>query len=316
MKIKNIYILVTGLFLAFSLPMTASAYDLPSVNLGFTSFMDGAPPSGPGLYIQEYVQYWTSDSFKDTNGNELLPGAGEDLGAWINLNQVTFQSDTEIMLGAKWGLDVIVPFVMLDLKYGTAGPFADNGSGLGDIWVGPYLQWDPIMGDNGPKFMHRFSLGFIFPTGDYDRNKELNQGSNFFSFNPYWAATYFVTPQLTISTRIHFLWNDKNDEPNRYVSASEVQAGQAIHLNFASSYGVIPNKLRVGINGYYLRQIKDTQYDGIEQPGSKEKVFAIGPGALYSINKDAHFFLNLYFEKRAEMRPEGERINARFVYHF
>ena len=234
----------------------------------------------------------------------------------IILNQITYQSNTEVMLGAKWGLDIIVPLVNLDVSYDNyMEGFPQENSGIGDIWVGPYLQWDPIMGDNGPKFMHRFSLGFIFPIGSYDEGTAINAGSNVFSFNPYWAATYFVTPRLTISTRIHYLWNGENDEPNM-PGFSKTQAGQAVHLNFASSYGVIPDKLRVGINGFYLKQITDSEYDGVDASGVREKVFAIGPGLLYSFNKDAHFFLNLYFENGAEMRPEGERINARFVYHF
>ena len=319
MKLKGIILSI--LILVFiAAPMTVSAYDLPSINLGFTSFVDGAPPSGPGFYFTEYVQYWTADEFEDGASEPLFKTPlGEDLTAWISLSQVTYQSDTEVMLGGKWGIDVLLPYVSLDLSYDTQGPLFDNGSGLGDIWVGPYLQWDPIMGENGPKFMHRFSLGFIFPTGDYDVNKELNQSSNFFSFNPYWAATYFVTPRWTMTTRVYWLWNGKNDEPNRYVAAqgvSEVQAGQAIHINFASSYELIPGKLRLGINGYYLRQIKETEYDGVDQPGSKEKIMAIGPGMLYSFNKNAHLFLNTYIEREAKSRPEGERATLRFVYHF
>lgn len=321
MKLRNICLLILALFFIFAIPMSSSAYDLPSVNLGFTSFMDGAPPSGPGLYSQNYMQYWTADEFKDQNGNALLPPfAGEELEAWITLIQCTYQSDMEFILTAKWGLDVIIPFAKLDVSYDTymAG-FPMENSGVGDLWVGPYLQWDPIMGANGPKLLHRFSLGFIIPTGDYDETKAINAGSNFFSFNPYWAATYFITPKWTASTRVSYLLNEENDEPYAPLAAmgvEEVQAGEAFHINFATSYELIPQKLRAGINGYYLRQLSETEYDGVDQIGSKEKVLAVGPGVLYSFNKDAHLFINMYFESDAENRPEGERINARFVYHF
>ncbi|MCG8615786.1 MAG: transporter, partial [Desulfobacterales bacterium] len=216
---------------------------------------------------------------------------------------------------------VIVPLVHLDLSYGnsnTAFP-QDNGGGIGDILVGPYLQWDPIMGKNGPRFMHRVEFQMIFPTGKYDEEKELNPGSNFFSFNPYWAFTLFLTPKLTTSGRIHYLWNAENDDPGRnYVSqgASDTQAGQAVHANFAMAYELMPSKLHVGINGYFLKQITDTQMDGDDVDDSKEQVLGIGPGLVYHFSKDNHLFINTYVEAGAENRPEGNRLNIRWVHHF
>jgi hypothetical protein len=308
--------------LAIALAATSAfAYDQPTVNLGFTSFLDGGPPAGPGFYVTQYLQYYSSDQLNDADGNDLtLPDGtkitGADIDVWASLTQFIYQSDTELLFGGKWGLDVIVPYASFSADYDAGGP-ADNGGGFGDILVGPFLQWDPIMGKNGPRFMHRIELQMIFPTGKYDDDKELNPGSNFFSFNPYWAGTLFITPKWTVSTRLHYLWNAENDDPNRaYGAASDTQAGQAIHVNFASAYEVIPKMLRLGINGYYFKQITDTKVNGDSVSGSKEKVFGIGPGALFSFSPDSHLFFNAYFETDAENRPEGTRSSLRFVHHF
>jgi hypothetical protein len=312
-------LIIGTLIVALAVSFPLQAYDLPSVNLGATSFLDGGPPAGPGLYFTQYIQYWTSDDLKDQDGGSLLgPNAEENLDAWISLSQFIYQSDQALLLGGKWGLDVIIPIVSLDFS-STPTTLEDNGSGLGDLVIGPFLQWDPIMGPNGPRFMHRIELQFIFPTGKYSDDKELNPGSNFFSFNPYWAGTLFLTPKWTASTRIHYLWNDKNKDPNRAykaMGASTTRAGQAFHINFATAYEVWTKRLRVGLNGYYLKQTSDTEMNSSDVAGTREQVLGIGPGALYHHSKDLHFFLNVYFESDAENRPEGKRGVLRMVYHF
>lgn len=299
---------VAGTFLVcFALLAAAPghALDQPAVNLGLTSFLDGGPPAGPGLYFTEYLQYYQADKLADKEGDDMLPDPG--IESWVSLNQLIYQSDQPLLLGGKWGLDVIVPVVALD---SDLLPATD---GVGDIVVGPFVQWDPVMGANGPRFMHRVELQMIFPTGEYDRDRSLNPGSNVFSFNPYWAATLFVTPRLTTSWRLHYLWNGENDDPAG--GARETRAGQAVHANFAADYEVVPGTLRLGVNGYYLRQITDSETDGDKVSG-REMVLAAGPGLLWHISKDDHLFFNAYFETEARLRPEGERFVLRYVHHF
>lgn len=316
---KRHQIALGGLLAGLMLAPAVSAYDLPAVNLGFTSFLDGGPPAGPGFYFTEYLQYYHADRFNDAEGDKLaIPGFDPDLDVWISLSQLIYQSDQKIFLGGKWGVDLIVPLVVPDLDHDVAGlPMRAGHSGLGDILVGPFLQWDPIMGEKGPIFMHRVELQLLLPTGEYSSSREINPGSGFFSFNPYWAGTLFITPRWTLTTRLHYLWNAKNDDPNRgFVGADDTQAGQAIHANFSTAYEVIPKHLRLGINGYFLTSLTDTKVDGQELNGRREQVLGIGPGALWHINKDNHLFFNMYFETEAENRPEGSRYNLRFVHHF
>lgn len=313
----RMFLIVFAASCCLLLPVSAHSYDLPPVNLGFTSFLDGGPPAGPGFYFTQYFQYYTADRFHDKDGDKL-PFPDPEADVFVSLSQFIYQSNQPVILGGKWGLDIIVPIVSLDTDYGLPGPFpADNGTGLGDILVGPYIQWDPVMGEKGPLFMHRIELQMLLPTGKYDDDKELNPGSNFFSFNPYWSGTVFIGPKLTASLRFHYLWNGENDDPNRgFAGADDTRAGQAIHANGALAFEVVPKRLRIGLNGYYLKQITDTEVDGKKVSGRMEKVLAFGPGAVYHHSQNQHVFVNVFFETEAENRTEGTRVTVRYVHHF
>jgi hypothetical protein len=300
----------TCLVLTLLFGSSAWAYEQPlGLNLGFTSFMDGAPPAGPGFYIAEYISYRYVNRLND---KASIPGSDNPgLDVWVNLNQFLYQSNTPVLFGGKWGIDVIVPFVSIDSRL-----LPGDSGGLGDLLIGPYLQWDPIMGKNGPIFMHRIEIQTIWPTGVYSNERLLNPGSNHFSLDPYWAATYFITPRWTVDWRVHYLWNADNGDPFVGLPGNpgSIDIGQAVHANFSSSYELLPKQLRVGFNGYYLQEITDSEIEGVAQ--GREQVLALGPGALWSFSQNTHLFFNLYFETATHNRPEGDFAVLRLVHHF
>ena len=81
--------------------------------------MDGAPPAGPGFYISEYLAYYTAYRLEATRCRCLRSARST---IWVNLNQFLYQSDTPVLFGGKWGLDVIVPFVSIDSEPSACCP--------------------------------------------------------------------------------------------------------------------------------------------------------------------------------------------------
>jgi hypothetical protein len=302
--------------IALAAATLAHAQHEPPVNLGATSFLDGGPPAGPGVYFSEYIQYYGADRFLD-NAGHTVPFPSPRLNVWSSLSQIIFLPDIDLpLLGAKPALDVLLPVVSTDVHYGAPGPFpTDDGFGLGDLLLGPALQFNPIMGESGPIFVHRLEAQFIIPTGKYSDQHDISPGSGFFSFDPYWAGTLFLGPKLEASYRMHYLWNAVNGNPPAHLGVHSTQAGQAFHTNFAMSYELIEKHLRVGVNGYYLKQTTDSDLDGVSVAG-REQVLGIGPGFIYSFNEKNHLFFNAYIETAVRDRTEGTRLTLRYVTKF
>ena len=310
--------LLIGLFLAGLLGGPAHAFDQPLVNFGLTDVLDGAVP-GPGTYFFEYIQIYQSGEFKDENGDGI-PGSPRN-GFVLAMNQLAHISKIPL-LGGNLGIDFLLPIGSLTAggTFGPGGPpISANPGAIGDLIIGPFIQWFPHKLLGRP-FLHRFELDFFLPTGHYDRKYTINPGANIWTIEPYYAFTWFLTPQLSTSWRLHYTYNTKNDDPWEVLQAppfnvKEVKPGQLFHCNYSLEYEVVKN-LRVAAAGYYLKQLTDTQFNGSDVSGRKEQVFAIGP-AIHWVTKSGFVFaLKTAFESSVENRPQGNRTTFRMIYKF
>jgi hypothetical protein len=281
----------------------------PAVNTGFTSFMDGfGDPRGQGLTYINYARFATAGSLKDYQGKDAAAFRNPRLNLFVDVNQFlyTFKVDG---WSVHPGLNLIVPFVVIDTSFGAGGAsLQTNSVGLGDIPVAVYLQFDPVLYNHRPIFSHRFEAVVDLPVGTYSPTKQLNPGAYAWSLGPSWAATVVPHPLLEISTRISYLYNFANPNPGGGLSST--RAGQAIYDNFAASFEVIPFEprrigllaLRAGVNGYFFKEITQDQVNGVSQAGTVEQVLGIGPGAVWIPTTTDVFVFNFYWETAVRNR--------------
>jgi hypothetical protein len=209
------------------------------------------------------------------------------------------------VVGGNWGVEALVPLVYAHVTTPAGG---GEATGVGDLTFSPLVWQAPSLRLAGRRLSQRVDLDIVAPTGQYERNALVTVGSHVWTMNPYYAITWFVTDRVETSWRFHYLWNSTNDAPSSAYDATSIQPGQAIHFNGAASIALV-GWLRVGIAGYFLRQITDSKANGRPVPGSEEQVAALGPGVLASLGA---FLLvaNAYGEFAVENRPWGARGNV------
>ena len=307
------------------------------LNLGLTSFFDGFGRNEEGFVYLGYAFYSTAHSINGNDGKPVPVFNNPKIDAYTLLTQFVYVLPETLFGGeAHPGLDVILPVIAFSSSFDPPPPapglqLTSNGVGLGDLVVGPFLQWKPIFSGGRPVLSHRLELDVILPTGKYDPNKDINQGSNFVSFNPYWAVTVLPVHRLEISARFHYLYNFTNDRPANpppgMPGVVGVQAGQAFWVNYAASVEVV-DRLHIGVNGYFFAQLTDDEYtyaDGTKNNGQavpelgdegKAKFLTVGPGAFWDVDKENKLFFNAYFTVLADNRPSSMVFNLHYIHSF
>jgi hypothetical protein len=307
------------------------------LNLGLTSFFDGFGRNEEGFVYLGYAFYSTSDSINGNDGKPVPVFNNPKIDAYTLLTQFVYVFPQTLFGGQVHpGMDVILPLIAFNTSFDPPPPapglqLTDNGVGLGDLVLGPYLQWKPIFAGGRPVFSQRIEFDLIAPTGKYDPAKDINQGSNFVSINPYWAVTVLPIHRLEISARFHYLYNFRNDRPANpppvMPAVVSAQAGQAFWVNYAASFEVV-EKLHVGVNGYYFAQFTDDQYtyaDGSKNNGQavpelgdegRAKFLTIGPGVFWDVGKQDKLFFNAYFTLLADNHPSSSLFNLHYIHSF
>jgi hypothetical protein len=305
----------------------ASTYEPVGLNLGASSFNDALGSVEPGWTTIQLLQYEHDDKFYDNSGNAPRTFKNPDLNAFLWLPQLVYTSPFHVFGGAL-GFTTLLPVTILN---GSSGAGAESQltarSGIGDIIFGPFLQMAPIISGGRPVFVQRFEFDVIAPTGAYDPTRLANPSSGFWSLNPYWAMTVMPTPKTEFSMRLHYLYNFANNNPGANLSDGpqfaqadpfvirNFRAGQAVWINFAASYKVLPN-LEVGVNGYWFRQITDDYVDGIQQTADRTTNLSLGPGAQWTVNRSNYVFVNMYLPVVERNTYSGFHMNLRWIHVF
>ena len=158
-------------------------------------------------------------------------------------------------------------------------------------------------------FIHRLEFDFSTPLGKNKLpEKQINPSNTFFYCGPHWAATLYLSHKWSLSWRLHYIWNAKNEK-------IDFRAGDAVYCNYSLAYEALP-RLFVAAVGYALQQIHNNKALGVSVPHSKERVFGVGPGIAYFFSPDLVFFSYLYMEGGVRNRPQGTSFISRLVMHF
>lgn len=284
----------------------AQLVNQPPLDLGQTSFLDGE--GGPG-YVLEAIGLGTVDGYATNGAGRAVPGTNKQWSANVTLHPI--YTSTLPLLGGNPGLELLFPFSLMHID-APNHPVTNQG-GAGDIIVSPFIQWS---GGTlfGKPFSSRLAVGGVAPAGSYTASRFINAGSNVWQVSPYYALTWRPLQDWEVSARLIFDWSSRNTHPPPSLGASSAQPGSQVALNYAASYAVSPH-LRLGLSGYVLRQVNDTQVGGKSVSGSQQQVFGLGPGLLWNIGR-AKVIANVFREFETRNRPEGFNAVGRLLIQF
>lgn len=287
------------------------------INTGSTSFYDGFSTMEPGVAVLQYIRYNNSNSITDKHGDPSSQFRNPQIDSLTSVTQISVGTPWAID-GNRVGFDVLVPVTHIHGQFGAGGmQLRDNGTGLGDVTFGPYLQFKPLMKNGRPVASIRLALNAAAPTGKFDRDRDLNQGSGYWSINPYVAWTVLPAAKWEISGRTQYLYSFRTTKiPNPPeipgFTFKNGQAGQLIYTNFDISRE-ITRGVAFGMNGFAVKQITRDQINGISLHDTKRASVYLGPGVHVDRGKGFILNANIYLPVMTRLYATGPQLNLQII---
>nr|WP_233171971.1 transporter [Dyella sp. ASV21] len=264
-----------------------------NIGKGSEGFYAGAIPS-QGFYGVLYTNYYTADRYNNGKGRSAI--ANFHLTVDAVAARLFYQSNLEIA-GGKVGFFAIGSGARI-----ASGDASSNHSivAMGDVTLGSTVGWQ--RGD-----WHTLAaFDLVVPKGSYDVHRALNTGNNYYSFRPIFSVSYLPASGWELSAKVTYTFNFRNAD-------TDYRSGQLFHFDYSASYAVTP-ALRVGLNGYVLKQTTDDRQYGapVNSDGNRARVVSIGPAARYQL-KGASVEVKALREFSARNHSEGESVWAKIV---
>ncbi|NPA48681.1 MAG: hypothetical protein GXO20_01745 [Thermodesulfobacteria bacterium] len=294
--------------------------------LGAEGFLVGAAPP-PGLTILNYAYFYSADELKDSDGDEVP--VFDDITVWAEVMRFIYFTKKKLF-GGTYGQHFFLLAVNVDLDFkAPVGPKRKRNYDDFDV---PYIIYSPFLLSwhlmQGKLHLVLDIADIYIPLSNEDDDNLASVGRNFWTIEPVFAITYMFTPRLSASLKLMYDFNtEQNDYPTPMGVTIDRTPGQEFHFDWCVSYALKPN-FRVGITGYYYRQVKNDDFDFDDFSGppalraaledledNQGRVWAIGPGVWYQQGK---FFLSLrtQFEFGAREMTKGQNVWFKMGYVF
>ncbi|EGX99817.1 putative secreted protein [Nitrospirillum viridazoti Y2] len=287
------------------------------INLGSTSFYDGFSTLQPGVTVLGYLRENVMNSITGSDGQDSP--AFKDPSIKITTAVMQISAVTPISLdGNALGFDVLLPVTRIQSHFGSGGrQLAANSTSFADLTFGPFIQFKPIIADGHPVASFRVAFDLIAPTGGFDRTKDLNQGSGYWSLNPYVAWTVLPAEGWEVSGRTQYLYNFKTDNISNAPTIpsftfNDGQAGQVLYSSFTVSREM-EKGFSAGLNGFVVEQLNNDRINGISLPDTRHRALYLGPGLHFDRLPDWGLNLNVYMPISTHNYATGPQFNVQFI---
>ncbi len=289
------------LLLALLAPRSALAAEGASSNYvpGFYGDFGMAFLPEPGTFFNNWLSYY-HNTFSPN-----VPGLPADLDyksdSLVDAAGIIHVPKTKVF-GGHIGVAAFLPLIYTEVTETVSAPgFRQRTSqsrfGFGDAYLVPAgMLWN--FGD----FNFLTYQGVIVPTGEYNKDRLLSTGRNYWSFD----------------TNIGFTWLDQRgghevsamvghmaNTPN---GATDYRSGNDFHLDYLVGQ-YLSERLGVGVTGSYYKQLNGDSGDGATLGGFMGRGNSIGPALLLTLEpwgKEITFTTKWLHEFEVKNRFEGD----------
>ncbi|MDU9037104.1 transporter [Pseudomonas corrugata] len=292
-----------------ALPALATENGVDNIGPGTDGFLvlplevDSLPDNMVAFNL--YYNHYKARTFDISSLGGKVPGV--EIESTAVIPRIDYLSPLRFA-GGRLGIYVAQPWIKQEVAlFGMS----DTREGMGDTTISPIVLWD--MGKN---LTLAAAVEITVPTGEYSRDRLANTSNNFYTYKPLFSFTWLPTENTEVSIKTTYSFNRKNKD-------TDYRSGQIFHFDYSASYRLTDN-LRVGLNGYYLKQTTDdkqfgrtVQFAGQDvDDGVRGQVFAIGPALHLTFLKYASAEIRWAKEFDVENRPEGEMLWAKLSIPF
>lgn len=275
----------------------------PTTPFGVYDFGAGMlPPASDYGTVGVRASYYTSDR---NNNNSGQPSLNNFKLTVATVGVAYIHMTNQDLLGGKYGFGAVMPF--MDIRGHGDVPNApvhlqSSTFDQADLQLYPLMiQWQ-----RGSSFINA-SLQIQAPTGEYDKNRAFNPGTNHWSVGPTVGFTHITPGGLEVSSNVELDFNSPNPDTH-YRSGTEFKHEFAIGQHVGA--------YTLGLGGYWYRQLTDDTGPTAAANGNRARVMALGPAISFFQPGLPGVWFHFYKEFEARNRSTGYATAIRIAKSF